>query len=137
MKSSEEELVAIVKAYSDALNDHDLEAAMACFTDDVVCKVGPPPAPPGSEFVTGKQQLRSVMRPQLPGFHVEAWDYRASGDTVTFRFKYSNDLFRNEGVESLEGTIEAVCEGDKIKLWTQTLSPQTMEKLGANLTGPP
>ena len=126
---SEEELLAITKAFRAAWNARDLEAIMAFFTDDVVFAIGPAPLPPGSEIATGKRQVRSNIRLQLSGFHVETWDYRVSGNRVSWRFEYSNDFFRNQGVDSLEGTHEAAIEGDKIKLWIVTFSPETRKKL--------
>jgi hypothetical protein len=137
MGASREELVAITRAFNAAWNAHDLETIMAFFADDAILKVGPSPAPPGSEFATGKQQIRSRVRAELPGFCAETWDYLVSGDTVTFGFEYSNDFFRDEGVDSLEGTVEAVIERDRIKIWTVTFGPEAREKLEAALTQPP
>ena len=131
--ASEVDLVSIAKALNAAYNAHELEAVMAFYTDDLVAKVGPALAPSGSEFIQGKEQLRSALVQQLPGFHVEAWDYRVSGNTVTFAFEYSADFFRNMGVDSLGGTIEADFEGDKIKSWAVTFSPETRQKLTARL----
>lgn len=129
----EEDLLNITKAYIDAWNARDLEAIMAFFTEDAVLRVGPPPAPPGSEFGVGKQQIRSAVRPQLSGFHVDAQNYRVSGNTVTFMAQVSADIFRHMGVDLIEGAVEAIFEGDKIRSWTITLSPETMEKLWASL----
>ena len=133
LKHSEEDLLALVKAFLDAWNAHDLEAIMAFFTDDVVYRIGPSPALPDSVIATGKQQVQSHVRPQLPGFHVEAWDYRVSQNTVTFRFRYSEDYFRERGIDSLDGALEVIFEGDKIREVTVTFSPETRDKLMVNL----
>ena len=73
----------------------------------------------------------------MPGFHAEAWDYRVSGNRVSWMGKWACDLFQNMGVDEAEATTEAVFEGDKIKTYTVTFSPETIEKFGANLTQPP
>jgi hypothetical protein len=134
MCPSEEEFVTIAKAFVAAWNAHDLDAVVDFLTDDVVARVGPAPAPLGSEFTTGKRHARGQVREQLPGFHAETWDYRASGNKVTWAFEYSSDTWRNMGVDPVEGAVEVIFEGDKIKLWSITVSQRTRQKIWANLT---
>jgi hypothetical protein len=131
---TEEDLVAIVKAFLATLNTHDVEAALAFFTDDAVLRTSTPSAPLDSEIAIGKQQIRSHLLGVLPGFHLEeAWDYQVSGESVSWLNKWSNDFFRNMGIDSQENAIKAAFQKDKIKSWTITYSPEEVEKLWVSL----
>ena len=124
------DLVAIAKAYDAAGNAHGIEAVLAFFIEDIVFRTGPPPL---SAITTGKQQARSYLEGILPGFHLESWGYRASGEKMTWQSRWSSDRFRVMGIDYLESTTEATVEVNKIKSVVGTLSPQTIEKLWAVL----
>src|SRR4051794_2642457 len=129
MKATEEALIVLAKAWNTAWNTRDLETVMAFYADDVVAKVGSSLTLGYSDLTFNKQQIQSLVGKQLQGFHMDTWDYRVSGDRVMTRFEYSCDFFREEGVEALEGEQEIIFEGDKIKFWNVTHSPETIQKL--------
>ncbi len=128
---TEEELVALTRAFGAAWNAHEIDKVLAFLTDDIVFQMGPSPF---TELATGKQQVRSFLVGVLRGFRVESWNYQASENRVTQMFKHSTDYFKSMGIDEVEGRAEAVFRGDKIESFIGTLSPQTVEKLWAALT---
>ncbi len=88
--------VAVVRALDAACNRGDLEAVMACFTDNPVVRLLPPP--PDGGVYRGKDQVRRFLAPQLAGFHVESRDHHASGETVAWRAMMSADVLRQMGI---------------------------------------
>jgi ketosteroid isomerase-like protein len=121
--------VSVIKDFDAAWNAHDTEGVMAFFTDDAVVRMEPPPPDEFGGVYTGKEQIRAgFVEPLMAGFHVESRDHQLAGhqegvgDRVIWASTFSSDLFRQMGVEPpVEGTIEAVLEGDKIKSFTPTL----------------
>ena len=130
--SREEELVAILEAFAAAHHTQDVEAVLALVTDDVVYREGPAPFAAVSE---GKQHLQSILLELFPSFRIERiWDYKVEGNVLTFQARYSADHIRKHyGIEAFESNIEVTFEGDKIKSWNNTFSPDTIEKLWAAL----
>ena len=109
----EQDPVAVVRACDAAWNAHDLEAVMACFTDDAVVTQLPPP--PDGGVYRGKEQIRRWVAAVLPGFHVDSREHRASGDTVTWTASVRGDLFREMGFsQPFEADAEAVVRAGKI-----------------------
>jgi ketosteroid isomerase-like protein len=116
--------VSIIHAFDAAWNRRDVEAIMAFFADDAV--LTQVPSPPGGGTYRGNEQIRGWVEPQLPGFHVDSRDFRASGDTVTWMSMLTGDLFRQMGFsEPIEARGEAVVREGKIASLTVTNPPPT------------
>ena len=124
----EEELLAILEAFRAANNARDVEAVLAFFTEEIIMRMGPAPF---TEVHRSKVQVRSFFLEMLPGLRVErTWNHRVAGNTLTFQARYSSDAIRKDlGVDALESTVEAAFEGDKIKSWNATFTPESIEKL--------
>jgi hypothetical protein len=83
-----QEPMAVVQAFGDACNAHDLETALSFCADDVVFDGT---TPPDGLRVAGHDQLREVWAPIFanPATHVEEEDTFATGDRVVQRCRYS------------------------------------------------
>ena len=74
---------AIVQSYYKALNDGDLEAAMALVAEDVKCR--------GGCYYTGKDFWRSTIEGSIDdGWRTEISDLQVEGDKVTYRWEVYN-----------------------------------------------
>jgi hypothetical protein len=63
------------------------------------------------------------------GHRVEASEYRAVGDTVTWRFRAFSDAYeRLAGVEPAEGTARLVVEAGRVASFTFATEPQTVSR---------
>ncbi len=133
MEKSEEDLIAVMKALVAAHNAHNLDAVTAFLTDDVVYKIGPPGAL--SVISVGKQQLRDAVKGLITGLRLETWDCRVSGNRLTGKFRNSADIYRNMGVDFVDGSIEVFFRGDKIESFHVTYSPESVRKLWAAQEG--
>jgi len=111
--------VSIVYALDEACNAHDLAAVMVLFAKEAV--VRQTPAPDGVGVYRGKEQIRSWLEWQLPGFHVDSRDHQASGDTVHWSAAVTNDMLRQLGLnQPTMDHNEAVVRGGKIVSFTVT-----------------
>ncbi len=121
--------VSVLKDYDAAWNAHDVEGVMAFFTDDAVVRMEPAPPDEFGGVYTGKEQIRAgFVEPLMPGFHVESRDHQVAGhqegvgDRVIWASTLSSELFRQMGAEPpVEGTTEAILQGEKIESFTATL----------------
>jgi ketosteroid isomerase-like protein len=85
-----EETIAAVTRFNDALNRHDLDAAMALMTDDCVLDTTWPP--PDGELLQGQAAVRAYWERMLqssPDAHFEAEELFATGDRCTVRWRYT------------------------------------------------
>jgi len=116
----------VILAFNDAVNAHDVDAALAFFADDAVATVGGPPPN------VGKEQIRTWLQADIAdNIHVESRNYQVVGDKVTWIGKVSVDSLRNIGVSFIEGPAEAVVQGGKIKSFTYILNQESLAKLEA------
>jgi ketosteroid isomerase-like protein len=121
--------VSIIHAFDAAWNRRDVEAIMAFFADDAVLTQAP--SPPGGGTYRGNEQIRGWVEPQLPGFHVDSRDFRASGDTVTWMSMLTGDLFRQMGFsEPIEARGEAIVREGKITSLSVTNPPPKPDPSG-------
>jgi hypothetical protein len=83
-----EEPIAVVSAFGNACNAHELEAALSLCADDIVFDGT---TPPDGLRVVGHDALRQVWMPIFadPATHMEVEDTFAVGDRVTQRCCYS------------------------------------------------
>lgn len=81
--------IAVVSAFNQAWNDHDLEAALALVTDDCVFDSTMPP--PDGEVHRGKAALRAAWAPVFdnPASHIDIEELFAAGARVVQRWRYS------------------------------------------------
>jgi ketosteroid isomerase-like protein len=115
--TTEQDPVAVVRAFDAAWNAHDLEAVMACFAADAVVTQLPPP--PDGGVHRGTEQIRRWVAAVLPGFHVDSRGHRARGDTVPWTASVRGDLFRELGFpQPFEAAAEAVVRAGKIASFT-------------------
>jgi ketosteroid isomerase-like protein len=98
-----EATLAAVTAFNDALNQHDLDAAMALMTDDCVLDTTWPP--PDGERIEGQAAVRAYWERMLrssPDAHFETEEMVAAGDRCTVRWRYTfNDSEHIRGVDVL------------------------------------
>jgi SnoaL-like protein len=91
------DLTAIAKQFNKAINDGDIEAAMALVADDVSCR--------GECYFTGKDLFRSLILSSIHnGERVDISDFTVDGDRVTYKWRaYSKAGFlQAAGTESLQ-----------------------------------
>lgn len=98
-----EATIAAVTRFNDALNRHDLDAAMALMTDDCVLDTTWPP--PDGELLRGQIAVRDYWERMLassPDAHFEAEELFAVGDRCTVRWRYTfNGTEHIRGVDVL------------------------------------
>ncbi|HMC41670.1 MAG TPA: nuclear transport factor 2 family protein [Acidimicrobiales bacterium] len=82
------EATAIVEAFGEAWNSHDLEAALAMTTEDCVFE-STGPAPDGERHV-GREAVRAAWEPVFedPTSHFDVEDRIVAGGTVVQRWRY-------------------------------------------------
>jgi hypothetical protein len=128
---------SIVRAAGDALVAGDVDAALANLTDDVVVTIIPPPE--GTTGVlTGKEETRAWYEQLVAwNFEAEFSNFQVVGNKATWTTKACADPFRALGICPLEYHAEAVFEGGKIKSYTDTMTPESLEKLQAAMAALP
>jgi len=131
--------VSIIKDFDAAWNAHDVEGALAFFTDDAVVKMEPPPPDEFGGVYTGKEQIRAgFVEPLMAGFHVDSRDHQVAGhqegvgERVIWLAMVSGDAFGQTAAESpLESPAEALVQGDKIRYFTAIIPPLPKEAQGS------
>ena len=118
--------MVVAQALTDASNSGDIERVLALFTDDAVIKPVPPPAPPASEVLTGKQQIREWFEPQMQNLTVSSRNFQVSGNSVTWDATVSADMFQQMGIDSFDVTAEATVQGGKLLSFTVTQTPEAV-----------
>lgn len=120
---------AVVKALEAAANNHDLEAAVALFTDDAVIQIRPEAA--GGTY-TGKQQIRQWFEGlYATNFRITVNIDNVQGDTVTTRSTISSDALRGLGLVSLEGIEQYTVQNGKLTALTFTYTDESLARLQA------
>jgi ketosteroid isomerase-like protein len=121
---------SIVWAYVEALNAHDLEAALALFADDAEVRVVPPPRGTNGAF-RGKDEINVYLhRNVFRDVRVEVRDLRATGDRVSYTALVSNRSLEARRLRPVERKIEVVVRGGRISSYAATTaspSPRTVE----------
>lgn len=117
-------------------NGHNLEGAMAFFTEDAVARFIPP-LPGAPDVLRGKEQIRNAVQSLLPGFHVISTNHEREADRVTWSAEASNDAFRQMGIETVTAQGEAILRGDKMTSFTIAFSPETVARLQAAVAAAP
>ena len=122
----------VLNALADALNAGDIDAAMTLYAPDAVLNiVPPPPGLPGTytglEEIRGWLEILVGMNLKIEGVEI----LQVEGDKVKIKVKASSDFARGFNMAFMEYTEEHIIQGGKIKGYTVTTTPETMEKLQA------
>jgi ketosteroid isomerase-like protein len=114
----------VLRAYTEAANAGDVEAALACWADNATYTVLPA-AVTGQSVFAGKVQLRALAE-ALVAQHsrTELEDLRVDGERVTARARAIMDSVRHLGIDALEATAEALVRDGTIQSATSTFSPE-------------
>jgi len=122
---------SVIRAICTALEEKNVDAAIALVADDVVQTLVP--APPGATGVyTGKEQLRARFKEVIAVNARHTFgSFQVDGDKATFTATYVDDTLPPIGIDSLEFTGEAVVQNGLLKSITWTLTEQSLAKLQA------
>lgn len=122
--------VSIVQNLIDAANHRELDEVMALLDDDVKVRIEPslPGSPLGS--YTGKKFVQRFWE-DLFDEHLalEARNFQASGNEVTWDSILSLDRLTAMGVAMAQAEGHAVVEGSRIDSFTLTLTPETVSRI--------
>ncbi|MCI0398690.1 MAG: nuclear transport factor 2 family protein [Chloroflexi bacterium] len=114
------DLVALLKAYEDASNRHDVGAAVSMFTEDGCIEAqGKPYCDPAALRAAHEYDLASRTQITLSDFVVE-------GHTVTCHFVYCDELDRAVGLDGTHSRAVFTFENGRIRLF-QSLPPAEAE----------
>ena len=151
------DLVPLARSYTAAWNAHDLAAVLACFAPDAVVRERRgevPPAvweahdpravrnylgdsgdglnynPSALIWVTGHQEIAAWAAAAFAHRHrFAATQYRAAGDTVSWRYREFVDPYQlAPGVSPAEGEAEAVVRGGRIAVLSFVQSPASLQQ---------
>lgn len=89
MPSMEHEAIALVRAFSDALNARDVDGMMRCLTRDCIFE-NTYPAPDGTRYV-GQADVRAFWQDffdSTPAVHFESQELFAADDRCVMLWKY-------------------------------------------------
>jgi ketosteroid isomerase-like protein len=119
--------IALVDAFHAAVNRHDVEGALACFTADASAQF-----PNQSvRVVQGTAELRQWLEEDAArNIHVSVERVQVEADRVTWTAKVVNDSLRPLGI-TFAGLTEVTVHDGKITAFRFTLDDATLEKLRA------
>ena len=122
---------AVIAAYAAALNAGDLEGILAQYADDGV-HINLP-TPDGTAGVClGKEQFGMYYEQAVAdGARVEVVEgtLAVDGDRATYVARFASDSWRELGIESLEGNVEAVVVDGRIATHIEMLTPESVREL--------
>jgi ketosteroid isomerase-like protein len=120
---------SMLRAYFDTKHRGDLEGVLALFSDDVTATMGPFPDGSHRSFA-GKSELRTAVEQDI-GANVDdaLTDVRTEGDTVHFRTRFKAGMLQQLGIDYGESTNQMVVRDGRIVSWTETFTPDFVEKL--------
>jgi len=137
--------VEVLHAFEVQLNAHNMDAALALFTDDAVvydpttisCSGGTGYScePSIINSYTTKTQIRGWLQ-YLAQVDIEVKEIGApetTGNNLTWMWQVSNNGYRSLNIAPLVGAGEAVVQGNLIKYLNFRLSTDSIEKLQAAL----
>ncbi len=114
----------VVEQLVEAVNSHDVEAALALFAEDAVVNAG------GLELYTGTAEIRGWLE-ELAGanFEVRAEILEVNGDTVVERERLSMDPWKAMGLPPLEGVNEITVREGLVQSMQFTFTEASQSKL--------
>jgi ketosteroid isomerase-like protein len=86
--STEDETVAAVERFNDAFNAHDVDAVMACMTEDCVFESTSPPFGERHEGAAAVRGAWESFFASSPSAHFDAEEVIAAGDRCVVRWRY-------------------------------------------------
>jgi len=116
---------AVVDAFDAALNAGNVEATVALFAPDAVIRTQ-------GRVYAGTGQIRALFT-ELVAQHIrfDSADHKVTGDTETHTATVSRDDWRNLGIAWLDASAEVVLQAGKIRTFTVTYTPDSLERLQA------
>ncbi|MDI7278274.1 MAG: nuclear transport factor 2 family protein [Anaerolineae bacterium] len=122
--------ISIVQDLIDAANRHNLLEFMTFLDDDVKARIEP--TLPGSPLTvyTGKKYLQRWWQDLFDEhINIQASNFQASGNEVTWDCTMSLDRLAAMGVETVQARGHAVVEGNLIDSFTLTLTPDSARRV--------
>lgn len=117
MEAPETEPASIAEVLTAAINAHDVNGALACFTENAVLHT---PGRQPSKHV-GKAQIRAWLQDDADhNISVEVNALQVTGETVTGKAQVANDALREMGIGQITGALEIVVQSGKITAFTFT-----------------
>lgn len=123
--------LAVGNKYMDAVVRNDADAMVALLSDDMVMVVD------GGPFfhneLTGEEALRQYMQGNAAtGFQLElTGDPMVAGNQVTYPDRFAMDVFRDVGVEWINGVDVVTVENGKVTRDVWTIDEASVQELGA------
>ena len=116
---------SVVDAFDATLNAGNVEATLALFAPDAVIRTQ------GGTY-RGTAQIRSLLS-ELVAQHIsfDSANHQVNGDTEKHSSNVSRDDWRSWGIAWLDATAEVVVQGGKIRSFTVTYTPDSLERLQA------
>ena len=134
--AQEPDPMPIIRAWVEALNAGEIDAALSYLADDAVVQIVPP-APGTSGIFTGKDEVRGWYETVVGQNGVTVLtDCQVAGETVTCVNTYAEDSFRALGIDSVVGEWVAVVRDGKLQSYTFTMSDESLAALMAAMAPP-
>jgi len=116
----------VLKARETALAAGNLDAILNVLADDVVVVTS------SGRFLIGKEQVRGWVQDQVDRRQrEEAGSRYLSGNKLSWAAKVYREDWHKLGVSPLDVTQDAIIQGDKIKFFNTTLTPESAARLQA------
>ncbi len=114
----------IIRAFQDAINSGNVDAALGRFAEDAVVS-----NTLGRRFV-GLASIRGLIQKNVDaGIHLVPENLRAAGSRVTWEVSDSNSVYARLGISVVELTTSVVVQHGRIKSWTTYFPLETLEKI--------
>jgi hypothetical protein len=128
--AQEPDPLQVMEAYDLALNEGNVDGALALFADDAILTTQQ------GELV-GKEQIRTWLeRVVAQNSRVEPVNRQVSGDTVTWQSNFFRKDIATLSNEPLAANAEAVVQAGKIKSFSSILTDEAQAKLVAAQPAP-
>jgi ketosteroid isomerase-like protein len=119
----------VVRGIVDALNEGEIDAALALVADDAVITLFP--APPNTTGVfAGKEEIRAWWETfTASNGSAEITNFSAQGETATWTATVTEDGFRDLGLGSLEFNGAGITQGGLLKTYAWSMTDAAMARL--------
>jgi hypothetical protein len=117
---------SVLKAREAALAAGDLDAILRLFADDAVVVTS------SGRFLIGKEQIQGWVQDQVDRRQREEAGARyIQGNKLSWAGKVYREDWHKLGVSPLDVTQDAIIQGDKIKFFNTTFTPESAARLQA------
>lgn len=122
------DFVSVIDRLDAMWNAQYLDAVLEIFTDDAVVTVvlGGQERP---KVITGRKQIRELLRPWLPGSTIRSRSHHVDGDRVIWISVASWDQDHRQDLDEISVKCEAEVRGDCIAMLTVTVHGQPQARL--------